>query len=64
MCSCALLKAQLAATTEESCLETELAVSIRCPFLTFSLSVFRDFSRELEKDDVLAEEELGQNVVV
>lgn len=36
MCACALLKAQLAARTEESCLETEPAVSARRPPLTFS----------------------------
>lgn len=43
MCGCALLKAQLAAKTEESCLETEPEVSIRCPCLG-SLSLFCDFS--------------------
>lgn len=39
MCGCALLKAQLAAKTEKSCLETEPVVSIRCPCLHSLCSV-------------------------
>lgn len=48
MCGCALLKAQLAAKTEESCLETEPVVSIGCPCLR---SLPCDFSLELKKND-------------
>lgn len=60
MCGCTLLKAQLAAKTEESCLETELVVvSIRCPCLLSLRSVI--FHRNFTESQRVLVEELGQD---
>lgn len=61
MCGSALLKAQLAAKTEESCLETELVVSIRCPCLRSLCSVI--FLRDFTESQRVLVEELSQDAV-
>lgn len=61
MCGCTLLKAQLAAKTEESCLETELPLSIRCPCLRSLRSVI--FLGNFTESQRASAAELGQEAV-
>lgn len=61
MCGSTLLKAQLAARTEESCLETEPVVSIRCLCLRSLRSVI--FLRNFTEPQRVLVQELGQDAV-